>query len=887
VDSFSSLTKKKLGGREFGFYSLPTAEKNGLSGISKLPHCRKILLENMLRKEDGSIVTKAAIESYVAGKPTTVPFYPARVYLHDLLGLPLMVELASIRDAMVEAKADPALVNPTIPVDLIIDHSLMVVHSANATAQKMNEEVEFSRNRERFALVRWCQKAFKNFRAIPPGKGIMHQINVEHLAQVVWINEDDNMVYPDTVLGTDSHTPMVNGVSVAGWGVGGIEAEAAMMGRNVSFPGPDVVGINLSGKITPGVTATDIVLTITEMLRKYGVVDKFVEFYGAGVSNLSVPDRATISNMAPEYGATCVYFPVDDQTLSYLKLTGRPDDQIALVEDYAKEQGLWRDDAITPEFTDTINLDLSTVVPCLAGPRRPEDRVDLDKATALFNDSLTDYYKVDKSADRKIKVPGEDFEIDDGSVIVAAITSCTNTSNPALVVAAGLLAKKAVEKGLSRKPWVKPSLAPGSQVVGDYLIKAGLQPYLDELGYQIVGYGCTTCNGMSGPLSDNMTAALKDKDLVGVAVLSGNRNFEGRIHPFARANFIASPPLVVAYAIAGSLKVDITKDALGNDKDGNPVYLKDIWPTPQEVQDAVEASITPEMFQKRRAELFDGGKVWDELSPGDSLTYTWQEDSTYIRKPPFFDGIAPTPPGTSDIKGMYPIAILGDSITTDHITPSGNIKLESVGGEYLTKHGVVENDFNSYGTRRGNFEMVSRATFANIRLRNEMVPGVEGSFTKKMPEGKQMTIFDAATEYLKEGKKLVIVAGKEYGQGSSRDTAAKGPKLLGVKAIVAESFERIHRSNLIGMGVLPVQFINGVDRNTLKLDGSETFDLTGLGGKLLPGMEITLTVHRADGTSESAPVKLRLDTEDEVNTVMHDGILPMILRDFTGRAAAA
>ncbi|MEQ8193349.1 MAG: aconitate hydratase AcnA, partial [Rhodospirillales bacterium] len=590
--------------------------------------------------------------------------------------------------------------------------------------------------------------------------------------------------------------------------------------------------------------------------------------------------------MAPEYGATCVYFPVDDQTLRYLRLTGRTDDEIALAEAYSKEQDLWRDDSVKLNFTDTIDLDLDTVVPCLAGPRRPEDRVDLDKATALFNDAVKGYYKVDTSKDRKVKVPSEDFELDDGSVIIAAITSCTNTSNPALVVAAGLLAKKAVEKGLSRKPWVKPSLAPGSQVVGDYLIKADLQKYLDQLGYNIIGYGCTTCNGMSGPVSDNMTKALKDNDLVACAVLSGNRNFEGRIHPFARANFIASPPLVVAYALAGSLKVDITKDPLGKDKDGKPVYLKDIWPTPEEVQKAVEASISPEMFRKRRAELFTGGQKWDDLSPGDAMTYSWQADSTYIRKPPFFDGVGPTPPGVHDIKGMYPLALLGDSITTDHITPSGAIKLESVGGKYLTSHGVPEIDFNSYGTRRGNFEMVTRATFANIRLRNEMLDGVEGSFTKLMPEGKQMAIFDAANEYLKRGDKLVIIAGKEYGCGSSRDTAAKGPKLLGVKAIVAESFERIHRSNLVGMGVLPVQFIDGVTRKTLKLDGTETFDLTGLEGDLTPGMKITLTVHRKDGSSESVPVLLRLDTEDECVTVLNDGILPLILRDFTSRTAA-
>ena len=886
MDSYSSLTKENLGGREVGYYSLPTAEKNGLKGVSKLPHCRKILLENMLRNEDGSIVTKDAIESFVSGKPTTVPFYPARVYLHDLLGLPLMVELASIRDAMVEAKADPALVNPTIPVDLIIDHSLMVMFSGSADSRKKNEEIEFERNKERFALVRWCQKAFKNFRAIPPGKGIMHQINVEHLAKVVWFNEDTNMAYPDTVLGTDSHTPMVNGVSVAGWGVGGIEAEAAMMGRNVSFQGPDVLGINLSGKINPGVTSTDLVLTITEMLRKYGVVGKFVEFYGPGLSNLAVPDRATIANMAPEYGATCVYFPVDDLTIRYLTLTGRTDEEIALVDAYAKAQDLWRDDSVVPEFTDTIDLDLSSVVPSVAGPRRPEDRIDLDKASDKFNEAVTGYYKVDTSKDRKVKVPNEDFELDDGSVVVAAITSCTNTSNPSLVVAAGLLAKKAVEKGLERKPWAKPSLAPGSQVVGDYLQKAGLQQYLDQLGYNIIGYGCTTCNGMSGPLSDNMTAALKDKDLVACAVLSGNRNFEGRIHPLCRANFIASPPLVIAYAIAGNLKVNLAKDPLGNDKDGTPVYLKDIWPSPEEVQAAVEASISPEMFRKRRAELFDGGDIWDKLSPGESLTYTWQEDSTYIRKPPFFDGVSLEPPGTKDITGMRPLAILGDSITTDHITPSGAIKLESVGGQYLTSHGVPEIDFNSYGTRRGNFEMVTRATFANIRLRNEMLDGIEGSFTKHMPSGEQMAIFDAATKYLEEGTPLVIVAGKEYGQGSSRDTAAKGPKLLGVKAIIAESFERIHRSNLVGMGVLPVQFINGVTRETLKLDGTETFDLTGLDKDLTPGMEITFTVNRADGTSESVPVQLRLDTQDECNTVMHDGILPLILRDFTSRAAA-
>jgi aconitate hydratase len=889
MDSFKVKKTLELAGQNRTIYSLKRAEANGLGGIKRMPISRKILLENLLRHEDGDLVSTGMIESVAAGAPEAMFFYPARIYMHDLLGLPLLADLASLRDAVIATGRAPEIVNPIIPVDIVMDHSLMVVHTGDADAERKNQAIEFERNEERFALAKWCQENFNNFRVIPPGKGIMHQINVEYLGQVVWRDGQTTpeTLYPDTVLGTDSHTPMVNGLGVLGWGVGGIEAEAAMMGFPVSLNVPDVIGVHLSGQMREGITATDLVLTITERMREYGVVGKFIEFFGEGLDHLPLADRATISNMTPEFGATCTYFPVDEETLRYMRLTGREPDHISVVEAYAKEQGMWRtDEAI--EFNDVIELDLSTIGATLAGPRRPHDRVALGETPANFTRELASYYHVDAApGTRHEAVAGQDHDLTDGDILVAAITSCTNTSNPPLLIGAALLAKKAIERGLTTKPWIKKSLAPGSQVVGDYLAKAGLQPYLDQLGFNIVGYGCTTCGGMAGPLSDEITATLEESDKVCCAVLSGNRNFEARIHPLAKANYLASPPLVVAYALTGTVLTNLETDPLGKDLDGNPVYLKDIWPSTAEIQEALEGCLSPDMFTARYNKVFEGNHFWEALSPNTDTTYRWDEASTYIRRPPYFDDVPETPHAIDDIHNIRPLAILGDTITTDHISPASAIKLDSPGGEYLSQRQVAEIDFNTYGTRRSNFEMVERSTLANVRLRNEMLPGTEGGVTRLMPEDTATTIFDAAAAYKERGVPTMIIAGKEYRAGSSRDTAAKGVYLLGVKLVLAESFERIHRSNLVGMGVLPLQFMDGMDRTTLTLDGSEWFDLTGISHGLTPSMTATLTIHRINGDTEDISVLVRVDTGDEAMTVAEGGILQRIYRNLPEPGATA
>lgn len=887
MNSFDAKGTAEIAGRERALCSLESAAAAGLAGIERMPVSRKILLENLLRHEDGDLVTPAMIEDFAADRPTAIYFRPARIYLHDLLGLPLLADLASLRDAAVQAGHAPEIVNPVIPVDIVMDHSLMVVHSGTADAERKNQAIEFERNEERFALAKWCQENFSNFRVIPPGKGIMHQINVEYLGQVVWRSAADGpeMLYPDTVLGTDSHTTMINGLGILGWGVGGIEAEAAMMGFPVSLRSPDVIGIHLTGELREGITATDLVLTITERMREYGAVGKFIEFFGRGLDVLPLPDRATIANMTPEFGATCTYFPVDEETIRYMRLSGRPADHVAMVEDYAKTQGLWRADAEDAvDFTDVVEFDLSKVTATLAGPRRPHDRVPLDGAPRNFRSELKSYYNVPETpGERREAVAGQDHALTDGDIVLAAITSCTNTSNPPLLIAAGLLAKKAVERGLETKPWIKTSLAPGSQVVGDYLEKTALQPYLDQLGFNIVGYGCTTCGGMAGPLPDAMTAALEDSDLVCCAVLSGNRNFEARIHPLARANYLASPPLVVAYALAGSMLIDLASDPIGEDRSGDPVYLKDIWPTTEEIRAALEGCLTPEMFTSRYATVFEGNDYWEGLSPNGGATYRWDDTSTYIRRPPYFDDISATCPPLEDIRGMRPLAILGDTVTTDHISPASAIHADSAAGRYLLERDVPEIDFNTYGTRRSNFEVVERATLANIRLRNEMLPGTEGSVTRIMPEDTATDIFGASAAYKSRGVPTIVIAGKEYGAGSSRDTAAKGVFLLGVKAVLAESFERIHRSNLVGMGILPIEFTDGMTRKTLRLDGSEIFDLTGIAEGVAPGMMAQLSIHRIDGSTDTIPVLLRIDTADEVATAEEGGILPRIHRTLFQR----
>ena len=890
-NSFNAKRTLSVDGRDYTYYSLPEAAHQ-LGDISGLPFSLKVLLENLLRYEDGRTVKEEDVRAIAAWLATQtsdkeIAYRPARVLMQDFTGVPAVVDLAAMRDAMVNLGGDPEKINPLSPVDLVIDHSVMVDSFGSDNAFGENVQREFERNGERYAFLRWGQSAFDNFRVVPPGTGICHQVNLEYLAQTVWTKEEngETVAYPDTLVGTDSHTTMINGLAVLGWGVGGIEAEAAMLGQPISMLIPEVVGFKLTGQLPQGATATDLVLTVVQMLRQKGVVGKFVEFYGDGLSHLTLADRATISNMAPEYGATCGFFPIDAETLHYLAFSGRDPERVALVEAYAKAQGLWReDDTPDPIFTDTLELDLATVEPSLAGPKRPQDRVVLSKLAEQFKTADFPTFSGLGSYDEKRSVPvmGTEYDLTDGAVAIAAITSCTNTSNPSVMIGAGLVARKAREAGLTVKPWVKTSLAPGSQVVSDYLEKAGLQDDLDALGFNLVGYGCTTCIGNSGPLSDPIIDAINEKDLVVGAVLSGNRNFEGRVSPHTKANYLASPPLVVAYAIAGNLAIDLKTNPIGQDQAGHPVYLKDIWPTTEEIKAVMAKALTPDMFRSRYSNVFKGTTDWQAIAAEASQTYDWQGHSTYVQNPPFFDHMAATVNGRSaaDIAGARPLALLGDSITTDHISPAGAITADGPTGHYLKDHDVSVTDFNSYGSRRGNHEVMMRGTFANIRLQNEMVPGTAGGVTRYMPEGTEMSIYDAAMRYQAAGVPLVVIAGKEYGTGSSRDWAAKGTRLLGVKAVVAESFERIHRSNLVGMGVLPLQFQPHTNRKTLYLDGTETFDLSGLSGGIKPSMMVTLTVNRLDGSTESVPLLCRIDTLDEVEYYRNGGILQYVLRQL-------
>ena len=884
-DSLNTRRTLTVAGKSFAYYSLAAAAEQ-LGDISRLPYSMKVLFENLLRFEDGSTVTVADLKALVAWLGTgksdhEINYRPARVLMQDFTGVPCVVDLAAMRDAMTKLGGDPQKINPLVPVDLVIDHSVMVDEFGNPTAYEDNMDLEYARNIERYEFLRWGSSALKGFRVVPPGTGICHQVNLEYLAQAVWTSEDESgttIAYPDTVVGTDSHTTMINGLGVLGWGVGGIEAEAAMLGQPVSMLIPEVVGMKLFGAMPEGITATDLVLTVTQMLRKQGVVGRFVEFYGPGLDALTLADRATIANMAPEYGATCGFFPIDEATLDYMRLSGRSDEGVALVKAYSQAQGLWREaDTPDPVFTQTLELDLGSVLPSLAGPRRPQDKVLLSGAAPAFEGELSGGYKQADRMQQRVPVAGEAFDIGHGDVVIAAITSCTNTSNPNVLVAAGLVARKANALGLTRKPWVKTSLAPGSKVVTDYFEKSGLQTDLDALGFNLVGYGCTTCIGNSGPLAEPISQAINGNDIVAASVLSGNRNFEGRVSPDVRANYLASPPLVVAYAIAGSMRIDLTTEALGIGSNGQPVYLKDIWPTNQEVAAMVLSSVTADMFRARYDNVFDGDDRWQAIKVEGGATYKWNASSTYVQNPPYFEGMTMTPQPTQDIIGASPLAIFGDSITTDHISPAGSIKAASPAGRYLSERQVARAEFNSYGARRGNHEVMMRGTFANIRIRNEMVPGVEGGVTKHIPTGEQLAIFDAAEQYKAAGTPLIVVAGKEYGTGSSRDWAAKGTALLGVRAVIAESFERIHRSNLVGMGVLPLQFAAGSDRKTAGLDGTETFDITGV-ASLKPRQMLTVNFTRADGSTGSFETLCRIDTEQELEYFYAGGILPYVLR---------
>jgi aconitate hydratase len=889
-DTLKTLKTLEVDGKSYKYFSLAEAA-DALGDISKLPKTLKILLENTLRFENGGSYTVEDAKSVIgwlekASSTKEVPFKPARILMQDFTGVPGVVDLAAMRDGILRLGGKPEKVNPLVPVDLVIDHSVMVDVSGTADALQKNIDMEFDRNGERYKFLRWGQEAFDNFRVVPPDTGICHQVNLEYLAQVAWTSENggDTYVYPDTLYGTDSHTTMVNGMGVLGWGVGGIEAEAAMLGQPIAMLIPDVIGFKLTGKLPEGATATDLVLTATQMLRKKSVVGKFVEFYGSGLDDLGLADRATIANMAPEYGATCGFFPVDAITLDYLKLSGRDEHRIKLVEAYSKAQGLWRTE-IDPVFTDTLELDLGTVQPSLAGPKRPQDRVLLKDAAAAFNVELTKSLGV-AAADvgTKATVAGSNYEITHGDVVIAAITSCTNTSNPYVLVAAGLVARKARALGLTPKPWVKTSLAPGSQVVTEYLNKSNLSEDLDALGFQTVGYGCTTCIGNSGPLADPIVDAIENNKLVAVSVLSGNRNFEGRVHPNVRANYLASPPLVVAYSLLGNIREDITTVPLGKSSDGKDVFLKDIWPTNKEVNDTVQSVVTRAMFLDRYGDVFKGPKQWQAIEvTGGTDTYTWPSGSTYVKNPPYFEGMTMEPKPITDITGARILAILGDSITTDHISPAGNIKKSGPAGEYLSQHQVLQKDFNSYGARRGNDDVMVRGTFANIRIKNEMLNGVEGGMTRHYPSGEELSIYDASVRYKKEGIPLVVFGGKEYGTGSSRDWAAKGTLLLGVKAVITESFERIHRSNLVGMGVLPLTFKEGMDRKMLELKGDELIDIVGI-TNLSPRMDLKLVIKRANGKTDTVDLFCRVDTADEVNYYHHGGILQYVLR---GMAKAA
>jgi len=887
LDSLGSRRTLRVGDRSYDIYSLEAAAAS-LPGVERLPFSLKVLLENLLRFEDGRSVTRADLEAVAAWardrrSDREIAFRTARVLMQDFTGVPAVVDLAAMRDAMARLGGDPKKINPLVPVDLVIDHSVQVDFAGTASAAERNEELEYQRNGERYAFLRWGQNALDRFRVVPPGTGICHQVNLEHLAQVVWTRDEDgrSVAYPDTVLGTDSHTTMVNGLGVLGWGVGGIEAEAAMLGQPMSMLLPEVIGFQLEGELREGTTATDLVLTVTQMLRKKGVVGKFVEFCGRGLTALSVPDRATIANMSPEYGSTCCYLPVDRETIAYLAFTSRDPQRVALVEAYAKAQGLWRDESSpAPVFTDTLTLDLATVEPSLAGPRRPQDRVSLAEAAPAFAEALPALAKGSLDPNAAVPVEGERFSLHHGDVVIAAITSCTNTSNPGVMIAAGLLAKKAVARGLARRPWVKASLAPGSKVVADYLANAGLQEPLDALGFDLVGFGCTTCIGNSGPLAPEIDAAIRAGRLVACAVLSGNRNFEGRIHPLVRGNYLASPPLVVAYALAGSLRKDLVREPLGEDPDGKPVFLRDIWPSNAEVTAALRTALTPEMYGRRYADVFRGDARWQAVGGGSSLVYAWDDRSTYVKRPPYFDGMTREPAAVQDVRSARVLALLGDSITTDHISPAGSIATESPAELHLLSLGVAKKDFNSYGARRGNHEVMMRGTLANVRLRNELAPGTEGGWTRLLPEGEVMSIYDAAMKYRERGTPLVIVAGKEYGSGSSRDWAAKGTQLLGVRAVIAESFERIHRSNLVGMGVLPLTFPEGVTRRTLRLDGTEVFDLLGLERGMKPRMAVRCRIARDGGSRDEIDLLCRIDTLDEIEYYRHGGILHYVLRQL-------
>jgi aconitate hydratase len=898
LDSYKCCKTLKVGSKTYVYYSLPIAEKNGLKGISRLPFSMKVILENLLRNEDGRTVTKEDIKAVADWLKTKsseheIAFRPARVLMQDFTGVPAVVDLAAMRDAMKNLGGDPKKINPQVPVDLVIDHSVAVTFFGTNQAFKKNVEEEYRQNQERYQFLKWAQRSFDNFTVVPPGTGICHQVNLEYISRVVWTKKEKMKVdgksgamevaYPDTLVGTDSHTTMVNGLSVLGWGVGGIEAEAAMLGQPLSMVLPEVIGFKLSGKLKEGVTATDLVLTVTEMLRKRGVVGKFVEFFGPGLTHLTIADRATLGNMSPEYGATCGFSPVDDDTLRYLKDTGRPAEVIKLVEAYSKAQGMFRVKTTPdPMFTDVLKLDLATVEPSLAGPKRPQDRITLKDVKPGFTTSMDTEFKKGGELNKRGPVDGKNYDLGNGDVVIAAITSCTNTSNPNVMIGAGLLARKAAAKGLTSKPWVKTSIAPGSQVVGEYLDKSGLQKDLDKLGFNLVGFGCTTCIGNSGPLPPENSKAINDNDLVAAAVLSGNRNFEGRVNADVRANYLASPPLVVAYAIAGSMYVDMTKDPLGTDAKGKKVFLKDIWPSNKEIGEFVSKNVTKSLFAKKYADVFKGDTNWRKISVKGGMTYAWDKKSTYVQNPPYFVGLKKEPKPLEDIVDARVLALLLDSITTDHISPAGSIKMDSPAGKYLVDHKVKPADFNQYGTRRGNHEVMMRGTFANIRIKNQMVPGVEGGVTIHYPSKERMAIYDAAMKYKADKVPLVVFAGKEYGSGSSRDWAAKGSVLLGIRAVVAQSFERIHRSNLVGMGVMPLVFEEGTSWQTLGLKGDEQVTIRGLHGELKPRQRLMADIVSGDGTLKRVPLICRIDTLDELDYFRNGGILQYVLRQLAG-----
>ncbi|MDP2619575.1 MAG: aconitate hydratase AcnA [Hyphomicrobiales bacterium] len=900
LDTFKARKKLKVGDKVYEYFDLKAAEKNGLAGISKLPFSLKVLLENLLRHEDGRTVKAddiRAMAKWLKGRKSDreIAFRPARVLMQDLTGVPAVVDLAAMRDAMTALGGNAKRINPLVPVDLVVDHSVMVDAFGRPSAFQSNVKLEYARNGERYNFLKWGQEAFDNFRVVPPGTGICHQVNLEYLSQTVWTRREKragrkgktrvDVAYPDTLVGTDSHTTMVNGLAVLGWGVGGIEAEAAMLGQPISMLIPEVIGVKMTGKLKNGVTATDLVLTVTQMLRAKGVVGKFVEYYGPGLDHLSLADQATIANMSPEYGATCGFFPIDAETIAYLKATGRKPGRVALVEKYAKAQGLFRAKTTPdPVFTETVELDLGSVEPSLAGPKRPQDRVRLEDASTAFREALAKEYGKGAEAEKRFPVAGKNYDLGHGDVVIAAITSCTNTSNPSVMLGAGLIARNANAKGLKVKPWVKTSLAPGSQVVTEYLHKADLQKELDKLGFNLVGYGCTTCIGNSGPLPEEISKAIAKHDLAVCSVLSGNRNFEGRVSQDVRANYLASPPLVVAYALAGSLNVDLARDPLGTDRKGRPVYLKDIWPSAREVADTVRRSVRRSMFKKRYGDVFKGDASWRKIKVAAGLNYDWDDASTYVRNPPYFDGMTHAPEPVSDIVGARILGLFLDSITTDHISPAGAFPAASPAGKYLVARGVEPRDFNSYGTRRGNHEVMMRGTFANIRIKNQMVPGIEGGVTVHYPSGERMPIYDAAVRYQKEAVPLVVFAGKEDGSGSSRDWAAKGPRLLGVRAVVTQSFERIHRSNLIGMGILPLTFEEGTSWQSLGLKGDETVTIKGLSGEITPRQKMKAEITYADGSKKSVPLLCRIDTLDEIDYFKNGGILHYVLRNMAEAA---